>query len=113
MRGGISMESSLESNDEINLLIERFVDFYSLRGLMGFQFILTKKGAMILEANPRVQGTMVASLLSGVNLLWLAVKRELGLDVSPRETSATNSNGRFARVWGGVLKFSDDTIIKF
>ena len=41
-----------------------------LRYAFGFQFI----GDKLLECNPRVQGTMIASTYAGCNIIYSAVK---------------------------------------
>ena len=57
----------------------------------------------VLECNPRVQGTMVASLFSGVNVIWMSVREAIHqpIDSIPRVTSKV----RVLRYWGGVFSY--------
>jgi len=48
-----------------------------LKYAFGFQF----KGGKLLECNPRVQGTMMASTFAGANIIYSAVKYALGEEV--------------------------------
>lgn len=107
IRSGISMKNTLDLEPSIVQLVEEFVTKREVQGLFGFQFIVTEVGPMIIESNPRVQGSMVASLLSGVNPLWIAVKTLLDLPVSESEWTLKNNSGVFSRSWGGLLQFSD------
>lgn len=107
IRSGISMKNTLHLEPTIVKLVEEFVKNREVEGLFGFQFIVTDVGPMIIESNPRVQGSMVASLLSGVNPLWIAVKTLLDLSVSESEWILKNNSGVFSRSWGGLLQFSD------
>ena len=110
IRSGISMETELELNPQIISSVEKFLDHYEIEGLLGFQFIMEDGSPKILECNPRVQGTMVASLLSGVNILWLEVKWQLGLPFSPEEFQVTHQTGQFRRTWAGELIYPDGNI---
>jgi carbamoyl-phosphate synthase large subunit len=76
-------------------------DHLGLTGAFGFQFKLDANGvAKVLECNPRVQGTMIASLFSGINIIWLAVKEALGEPAMIPVPAGKPS--RFYRFWGGV-----------
>ena len=57
---------------------------------------------MILEINPRVQGTISAALGAGVNLPELAIKQELGLTISPLESNIQWGT-KFSRYWKEVF----------
>lgn len=102
-RSGISTETSIDFDPRILDELNRFLDYHEVFGLMGFQFIMSDGAPRILESNPRVQGTMVASMVTGVNLLWLAAKRELGLNTRAAEFTIKETSGRFIRLWGGYL----------
>lgn len=110
MRSGISMETNLELNESITALVEKFLTHYEVEGLLGFQFILERGVPQILECNPRVQGTMVASLLSGVNILWLEVKWQLGIPISGSESRIVSDAGHFKRTWSGQLVYSNGDV---
>jgi carbamoyl-phosphate synthase large subunit len=113
MRAGISMTTTLELNEEIIQQTEQFLEHYEIEGLLGFQFILTGSGPRILECNPRIQGTMVASRLSGINLAWLEAKWNLDLPFQDRDFIKTSQTGVFRRSWGGSLSFADGSVETF
>ena len=56
------------------------------------------KPFLLLEINPRVQGTISAALGAGVNLPVLAVKQELGMPISQNEL-LVNWGTKFVRYW--------------
>ncbi len=107
---GISFESVIElRNDMIDYTI-RAAREIGLKYAFGFQFKLDEKGVpRVLECNPRVQGTMVASVFSGVNVIWLALREALGQP--PLELPALRNSGLFHRFWGGVA-VQDNKIIR-
>ena len=53
----------------------------------------------VLECNPRVQGTMVASVFGGFNPIWLAVQEALG---TPPQRAPARRMAVFQRYWGGL-----------
>ena len=57
---------------------------------------------MIIEINPRVQGTIVACLGAGVNLPVLAIKQELDLPISEEELQVKWGT-KFSRYWDEVF----------
>lgn len=57
---------------------------------------------LLLEINPRVQGTIAAGLGAGINLPELAVKQELGLPISPAELDVKWGT-QFSRYWKEVF----------
>lgn len=110
IRSGISMETDLELNESITDIVDEFLKHYDIEGLLGFQFILESGVPQILECNPRVQGTMVASLLSGVNIVWLEVKWQLGIPIGESERKLTSKTGHFKRTWAGELVYSNGDV---
>lgn len=101
IRSGISFASRLEYRED---LIQHTLAAGSAIGLgyvFGFQFKLDQDGTpKVLECNPRVQGTMVASLFSGANLIWMGVREALGEPVE--SLPARLQPASFQRFWGGV-----------
>lgn len=101
IRDGISFETELDYRNDV---IEYALAAAQRLGLIyafGFQFKLDGGGvAKVLECNPRVQGTMVASLFGGVNIIWLAVKEVLGKP--PTALASELRPATFYRYWGGV-----------
>ena len=72
-----------------------------LRYAFGFQFKLDYADVpKVLECNPRVQGTMVASVFGGTNVIWLSVKEALGPPVE--SLPAEQKESEFYRFWGGI-----------
>ncbi|MEI9912501.1 MAG: ATP-grasp domain-containing protein [Bacteroidota bacterium] len=57
---------------------------------------------MILEINPRVQGTISAGLGAGINLPVLAIKQELGLRIREEELQVRWGT-KFTRYWSEVF----------
>lgn len=110
IRSGISMETNLELHPAITAVVSKFLEHYDIEGLLGFQFILDKGIPQILECNPRVQGTMVASLLSGINILWLEVKWQLKIPISEKEIQFVSESGHFRRNWSGELFYSNGDV---
>jgi len=101
IRSGISFENEIEYRPELIDGTLRAGDHLGLKGVFGFQFKLDARGIpKVLECNPRVQGTMVASLFSGVNIIWLGVKEALG--EPPTHIPEPRTPAQFYRFWGGV-----------
>lgn len=102
IRSGIAFETTLlpERDDlaEMALTAGRHL---GLRYAFGFQFKEDEAGRpRVLECNPRVQGTMVASLFGGLNAVWLAVREALG--EPPRALPGPLRAAAFRRFWGGL-----------
>jgi LmbE family N-acetylglucosaminyl deacetylase len=101
IRSGISFENELEYREDLIKYTLTLGQQIGLKYAFGFQFKLDCDGvAKVLECNPRLQGTMVASLFSGVNVIWMGVKEALG---EPPETVPDRlQTASFHRFWGGV-----------
>lgn len=101
IRSGITFRSRSESRDDISNYTLQAAKAIGLRYAFGFQFKLDEQGIpKVLESNPRIQGTMIASVFSGANLIWYGVKELLGEPVEkdgPKYHSAC-----FYRFWGGL-----------
>ncbi len=101
IRSGISFENELEYRTDLIAYTLALGRQLGLKYAFGFQFKLDAGGrAKLLECNPRLQGTMVASLFSGVNVIWMGVKEALG--EPPESLPATLRTASFHRFWGGV-----------
>lgn len=101
IRSGITFESELDSFEELSTYTIEAAKSMGLRYAVGFQFKLDRNGVpKVLECNPRVQGTMVASVFSGVNVIWLSLKELIG--DAPSEISVPLQHGSFLRFWGGI-----------
>ena len=99
---GISFETILDlAREDIADYTLKAAKTLGLKFAFGFQFKLDYSDVpKLLECNPRVQGTMVASLFSGVNVIWMAVKEALG--EPQKEIPEKLQNATFHRFWGGV-----------
>lgn len=103
MINGISVEGEFIKQENIIAYCTRIIKELQLHGNIGIQV----KGSdndqfLILEINPRVQGTISAALGAGVNLPELAVKQELGLPILPSELNIKWGT-RFSRYWSEVF----------
>jgi len=101
IRSGITFRCRSEFRDDISRHALELARALGLQYAFGFQFKLDESGIpKILECNPRVQGTMVASAFSGANVIWWGVRELLGepLEVAPEPIKPAC----FLRFWGGV-----------
>lgn len=100
IRSGISFDNQIEYRADLIDYTQRLGQALGLQYAFGFQFKLDGAGVpKLLECNPRVQGTMVASLFGGVNVIWLGVKEALG---EPPESVPPLREASFRRYWGGI-----------
>ena len=103
MINGISVEGEFIKDDMIISYCKQILAALSLHGNIGIQVKRSSTGQfLILEINPRVQGTISAALGAGVNLPELAVKQELNLPISPKELEV-KWNTKFSRYWNEVF----------
>lgn len=101
VRSGIAFDTVVVDRPDIGDMALRGASALGLTGVFGFQFKESRDGsALLLECNPRVQGTMVTSALAGVNVIWLAVNDALGR--APLAVPAPRVGTRLRRYWGGV-----------
>lgn len=99
MNNGISIEGTVERNEEIIAYTESIIKAFSLHGNIGVQ---VKESAdhqyKILEINPRLQGTTVALLGAGINMPGLGM--DLALHQPIRSTMNDVRWGiSFVRYW--------------
>ena len=98
---GISFRTSLEYRKDITNYSLTIAKNLGLRYAFGFQFKLDGNNVpRILECNPRVQVTMVASVFSGVNVIWMAVREAIGMPIKSIPKKLKKSE--FYRFWGGI-----------
>ena len=83
MNNGISIAGDFIKNDEVHEYISKIISLIpGLSGPIGFQVKKSEKNKyLILESNPRLQGTTVAALGLDINLPLRAVKSELGFEL--------------------------------
>lgn len=103
MINGISVEGEFVKEENIIAYCSQIIKELQLHGNIGIQVKGAASGEfLILEINPRVQGTISAGLGAGINLPVLAIKQELGFPVSPEE-STIKWGTKFSRYWEEVF----------
>jgi carbamoyl-phosphate synthase large subunit len=103
MINGISVEGEFIKQEPIMNYCRQIIHELQLHGNIGIQVKKSDEGKfLILEINPRVQGTISANLGAGVNLPVLAVKQELGLSIFPDDLQV-NWGVKFSRYWSEVF----------
>lgn len=107
IRDGITFDCEVEARTDIAKEARKLTQCLGLEYAHGFQFKCDADGVpKLLECNPRIQGTMVASTLAGANVIWGAVKLALGEEVQP---PTIKWGTRFQRYWGGVASLPVET----
>lgn len=102
MINGISVQGAIVRDDAIINYCAQIIEAIGLHGNIGIQVKRNEEGvALLLEINPRVQGTIVAVLGAGVNLPVMAVKQACGLPITPQEMEIKWGT-RFSRYWTEV-----------
>lgn len=103
MINGISVDGEFVNEGNIIAYCRQIIKELQLHGNIGIQ---VKRSAanqfLILEINPRVQGTISAGLGAGINLPVLAIKQELGLPITPQELTVKWGT-KFSRFWNEVF----------
>lgn len=103
MISGISVEGEFVKEETIISYCTQIIKELQLHGNIGVQ---VKRSAsnefLIVEINPRVQGTISAALGAGINFPLLAIKQELGLPILPEELQVKWGT-KFSRYWNEVF----------
>lgn len=100
VRSGITFNGSLNKNERIIEVSRQIAKNLNLNHCFGFQFKENKDGIpLLIECNPRVQGTMVMATLAGANLIYAGLK--LLLDEELPDFNI-DWHTKFYRYWGGV-----------
>jgi carbamoyl-phosphate synthase large subunit len=103
MTNGISVEGEFVNDKNIITYCSGIINELQLHGNIGIQVKRSSEGKfLIIEINPRVQGTIVACLGAGVNLPVLAIKQELDLPISEEELQVKWGT-KFSRYWDEVF----------
>ena len=80
IRSGISEVNYIDRNE---IIIKRALDLaesLNLKNLFGFQFLWNGSGEpFLLECNPRIQGTNMASVLAGTNVIEYLISEAFNL----------------------------------
>lgn len=103
MINGISVEGEFVKEEEIIAYSSRIIRELQLHGNIGIQLKRSAGGQfLILEINPRLQGSSSASLGAGINLPVLGIKQELGWEIKEEELQVKWGT-RFTRYWEEVF----------
>ena len=95
MNNGISVEGIIENNKEVIDYCQSILDTLTLHGPIGIQVKYSSANKpLLVEINPRIQGTSVACLGAGINLPQLALTNHL--------TSSSNQENLQNKVKWGV-----------
>ena len=102
IRSGISFDTEIELRDDIIKYSVKLAESLDLKYCFGFQFKMNKDNVpKILESNPRIQGTMVASTYAGFNMIYYSVKEALGYSVEISNIEICG-NTHIKRYWGAI-----------
>jgi carbamoyl-phosphate synthase large subunit len=100
---GITVEGEFVKEENIIAYCSQVLHELQLHGNIGIQVKKSAEGQfLILEINPRVQGTISAALGAGINLPVLAVKQQMGMTISPDELNIVWGT-KFSRYWNEVF----------
>ena len=103
MINGISVEGEFVNDKSIITYCSEIIKELQLHGNIGIQVKGSSGGKfLIVEINPRVQGTIVAGLGAGINLPLLAIKQELNLPTREEELQVKWGT-KFSRYWNEVF----------
>jgi carbamoyl-phosphate synthase large subunit len=103
MINGISVEGTFEKDEPAIDYCSQIIRELRLHGNIGIQLKKSQTGKpLLLEINPRVQGTISAGLGAGINLPLLAVKQELNFTILPGELQVKWGTC-FSRYWSEVF----------
>lgn len=111
-RSGITFDAKIDLRPDLMGYSIKLAEALDLKYCFGFQFKVDKDGVpKLLEANPRVQGTMVASVFSGFNLIYYSVVEALEKPVKVSNLNLRDGL-KFKRYWGGIAINQDGFIGK-
>lgn len=103
MINGISVEGEFIKNDMIIEYCRQIISHLKLHGNIGIQVKGSSKDEfLILEINPRVQGSISAALGAGVNLPLLAIDQQSGKTIDS-ENMHIRWGTKFTRYWTEVF----------
>jgi carbamoyl-phosphate synthase large subunit len=103
MINGISVEGEFIKEESIIAYCKQIIHELQLHGNIGIQVKRSAAGKfLLLEINPRVQGTISAALGAGINLPALAIIQELGLPI-PEDQLQVKWGTKFSRYWSDVF----------
>jgi carbamoyl-phosphate synthase large subunit len=96
----LEAETTEEIRRELKSISRSIFLQLGLRFVFGLQFKKDKDGVpKLLECNPRVQATAVASAMCGANVVWWAIEEAMG---KTDHGEPEMKDLKFFRYWGGV-----------
>lgn len=102
MVNGISTAGKFIQDKEIIDYCSKIIAAIDLHGNIGIQVKRDSNGKpLLLEINPRVQGSIVTALGAGINLPLLAIEQELGMAIELDKLDVRWGTG-FLRYWTEV-----------
>jgi len=102
IRSGISFRSTACEDDPFEEVALNIAEHLDLKYAFGFQFIRTDDGEdYLLECNPRVQGTMIATVFGGCDIINAAVQEAMQPGIIA-ELPQVPDGFKYLRYWGGV-----------
>lgn len=100
IKSGITFHGIVEKNENIIEFSRILSENINLSFAYGFQFKLDSTNTpIILESNPRIQGTMVLSTFAGANIIYASIKAALSESIPDFQI---NWNTEIIRYWGGI-----------
>jgi carbamoyl-phosphate synthase large subunit len=103
MINGISVKGRFLKDEAVMSYCTQIIESIGLHGNIGIQVRYSQENQpLLLEINPRLQGTTVAALGAGINFPLLAVKQELGRECAPAAWQVKWGTN-FARYWTEVF----------
>jgi carbamoyl-phosphate synthase large subunit len=110
VRSGITFSGCVERDEQVISFSGKLAERLNLEYCFGFQFKLDEKGLpKILEANPRVQGTMVLATFAGANIIYSSIKAAMGEEIPAFKV---NWDTKLIRYWGALDILNDRLIGK-
>lgn len=102
MVNGISIQGEFIEDQAIIQYCRDIIQAIGLHGNIGIQLKKNQNDEpLLLEINPRVQGTIVAGLGANINLPLLAVQQEIGIPIEPSRIDIRWGT-KFWRYWSEV-----------
>ncbi len=109
VRSGISFAGTVTKDDEIIDYCRRVVEAFRLWGPIGLQLMRDRdRRPMLIEANPRLQGTTALSVAAGINFPWLSVLLAIG---EPVKIGPIDWGCRVLRYWGDMFRSSTGRLL--
>lgn len=111
IKHGLTYKGQMYKNPELIRLSKKIAQLFDLTTVFGFQFKLNSNlEPVIIDCNPRIQGTMIMGTLANANIIAAGVKMLLGEEIIKFKP---DWKLKYYRFWSGVSKGNDKKIINF